>query len=319
MRTRCPQCATSFRITPEQLRAKAGKVRCGHCQAVFDAFDSLIDDTGPVTVMPLPPATKPKKSKPPAAEAPLPGDVETQPPAEFAAVEHLPPEAEAAEPEATQESAALPNAEPLPEPVDETLEESTRQAREAGMMAARELQDTAAYDRWSAGTLVLDAHGRIVDGTSPSPVRWPFVVAVSLLMLILCGQIAHHFRTELIQRSPGLRSVFSAIGSAIPLPRDAEQVSIEASDLQADAARGLLILQATLKNRSPYTQAWPALELTLTDSEDAVVTRRVLNATDYLPANADHSAFAGASEIGLRLWIESKKPAAGYRLYVFYP
>ncbi|HRE18114.1 MAG TPA: zinc-ribbon domain-containing protein, partial [Rhodocyclaceae bacterium] len=68
MRTRCPQCATSFRITPEQLRAKAGKVRCGHCQAVFDAFDSLIDDTGPVTVMPLPPAAKPKKTKAPVAE-----------------------------------------------------------------------------------------------------------------------------------------------------------------------------------------------------------------------------------------------------------
>ncbi|HRE18113.1 MAG TPA: DUF3426 domain-containing protein, partial [Rhodocyclaceae bacterium] len=250
---------------------------------------------------------------------PPPDDVETQPPAEFAAVESPPPEGEPAESQTTPEFAALPNAEPLPEPVNETPEESARQAREAGMMAARELQETAAYDRWSAGTLVLDAHGRIVDGVSAGPVRWPFAVAVALLVLVLCGQIAHHFRTELVQRSPGLRSVFTALGSNIPLPRDADQVSIEASDLQADAARGLLVLQATLKNRSPYTQAWPALELTLTDSEDAVVTRRVLTAADYLPASADHAAFSGASEIGLRLWIESKKPAAGYRLYVFYP
>ena len=39
MRTRCPECVTVFRVTSEQLRQKAGKVRCGHCQAVFNAFD----------------------------------------------------------------------------------------------------------------------------------------------------------------------------------------------------------------------------------------------------------------------------------------
>lgn len=41
MYTRCPHCSTSFRITNEQLRARAGKVRCGQCQQIFNAFDSL--------------------------------------------------------------------------------------------------------------------------------------------------------------------------------------------------------------------------------------------------------------------------------------
>ena len=44
MRTRCPDCQTIFRVTPEQLKARAGKVRCGHCQSVFNALDSLLDD-----------------------------------------------------------------------------------------------------------------------------------------------------------------------------------------------------------------------------------------------------------------------------------
>ena len=44
-RTRCPACRTVFRVTSEQLRAKAGKVRCGHCQALFNAFDHLADET----------------------------------------------------------------------------------------------------------------------------------------------------------------------------------------------------------------------------------------------------------------------------------
>ena len=47
MRTRCPVCGTVFRVTSEQLRLKAGKVRCGHCQALFNAFDSLMPDETP--------------------------------------------------------------------------------------------------------------------------------------------------------------------------------------------------------------------------------------------------------------------------------
>jgi predicted Zn finger-like uncharacterized protein len=35
--TRCPACTTVFRITPEQLAARGGQVRCGHCKTVFDA------------------------------------------------------------------------------------------------------------------------------------------------------------------------------------------------------------------------------------------------------------------------------------------
>ena len=44
MRTRCPACNTVFRVTSDQLRAKAGKVRCGQCRALFNAFDELFED-----------------------------------------------------------------------------------------------------------------------------------------------------------------------------------------------------------------------------------------------------------------------------------
>jgi predicted Zn finger-like uncharacterized protein len=41
MYTRCPQCETVFRVTPQQLQASSGQVRCGKCQEVFDAFAAL--------------------------------------------------------------------------------------------------------------------------------------------------------------------------------------------------------------------------------------------------------------------------------------
>jgi predicted Zn finger-like uncharacterized protein len=41
MVTSCPACTTTFRVTAEQLTQRQGKVRCGQCSGVFDAFKSL--------------------------------------------------------------------------------------------------------------------------------------------------------------------------------------------------------------------------------------------------------------------------------------
>ena len=47
--TRCPGCATVFRVTGAQLALREGQVRCGHCRAVFDANDHFVSlDAGPV-------------------------------------------------------------------------------------------------------------------------------------------------------------------------------------------------------------------------------------------------------------------------------
>ncbi|MBK7765412.1 MAG: zinc-ribbon domain-containing protein [Sulfuritalea sp.] len=44
MLTRCPACATHFRVTAEQLKVRSGRVRCGACQQVFNALDVLIEE-----------------------------------------------------------------------------------------------------------------------------------------------------------------------------------------------------------------------------------------------------------------------------------
>jgi len=45
MFTRCPECQSLFRLTPEQLRIARGKVRCGKCSNVFDALDELVEQS----------------------------------------------------------------------------------------------------------------------------------------------------------------------------------------------------------------------------------------------------------------------------------
>lgn len=312
MRTRCPHCDTVFRITAEQLRVRFGMVRCGQCQAVFNAFDSLVEgSSGEPIAQPVP--------APEAAATP-------QPPGEVAT--NATQAADSATPDDQQQppEAPLTQQTPLqqPDPVDpspakeETPEQSTRAAREAGLMAVRDLTETPGYDRWSASTLA----GADDNAFAPEATRrhsWPFALAALILVASLGAQMVYFFRGQLVIRFPALASAYRTLDIGVPLPRQADLVSIEVSDLQSDDKLGLLVLQATLRNRAEYTQEWPLLEFTLTDTHDAVVARRVLKAADYLPALADRSGFAGHGEIGVKLWLSSKQPAAGYRLFVFYP
>src|ERR1700757_1763860 len=41
--TRCPACATPFKVVRDQLRISDGWVRCGRCSQVFDATVDLQD------------------------------------------------------------------------------------------------------------------------------------------------------------------------------------------------------------------------------------------------------------------------------------
>ena len=42
MQTSCPECRTAFRVSQDQLGLRRGLVRCGKCNAVFNAYDTLL-------------------------------------------------------------------------------------------------------------------------------------------------------------------------------------------------------------------------------------------------------------------------------------
>ena len=183
------------------------------------------------------------------------------------------------------------------------------------------MTEVPGYSKWSVGVMAAS-----IDHAPEKPARWPYVLVAGVFSLALLGQIAFRFRSELAITLPAARPALEALSQAlntdIPLPRHVELVSIEASDLQSDAARGnLLALNATVRNRAAYPQAYPALELALTDTQDTPIVRRVFRPEEYLPATlrADQP-FPAHSDIAVRLWIEAKDvSAAGYRIYVFYP
>lgn len=152
-----------------------------------------------------------------------------------------------------------------------------------------------------------------------------WAAGATLLVLALLGQGVLVFRSEIVQSSPQMRpfmeSLCSGLGCELPLPRNAADIAIESSDIQPDANReAFFTLHATLRNRAEYAQAYPHLEITLTDARDKALVRKVLEPAQWLPADAPKDAFAAQREVSTRIGFEAPGvAAAGYRVYVFYP
>ena len=158
-------------------------------------------------------------------------------------------------------------------------------------------------------------------------VVWTLLALVALVALL--AQLTYHFRTAisvmLPDARPYLAAACDAVGCEVRLPRRPELMSIEGPELQADAQReAVIILNAVLRNRAPFPQEYPALELTLTNATDQAVARRVLLPADYLrgPASGElvPQGMAAGSEAVLRVPLETRGViATGYRLYLFFP
>ena len=162
-----------------------------------------------------------------------------------------------------------------------------------------------------------------------APRRWLWGSVVLAAVLVLALQAGFRYRAELAAAWPGLRAPLllacKPLGCEVPLPRRPELMSIDASELQADTRRaGLIVLNAVIRNRAPFPQDYPALELTLTDEADRPVLRRVLRPREYLEAARAADLIAqgigGNAEATLRVLLDaSSARATGYRLYLFYP
>jgi predicted Zn finger-like uncharacterized protein len=92
--TQCPECATRFRVTDEQLSVSEGMVRCGRCNAVFNAEEHFYsDEPNPQLALPIEETTATSRVIEESIIAPDFGESSTLPPEiianETEAVEHL--------------------------------------------------------------------------------------------------------------------------------------------------------------------------------------------------------------------------------------
>jgi len=286
--TRCPGCRTVFRVTSAQLALREGQVRCGHCRTVFDGTANLISvlRTTPA-LSPDDEGTGPLTVTLRAAHALEPASPET-PGAEAG------PAAAAAPADAVGARPAAPIAPPG-----------------GGRSEEIDYDHRFAWDRPRKRSRLASA---------------AYLAAAFVLAAGLVAQGAWHYRDSIAAHWPSTRPLLSRLcitaGCTIRPLRDIGWLSIDASDLQADAAhKGLLTLTATVRNRANYTVAYPHLELTLTDAQDNVVVRRALAPPEYAGGTVDVGAgIARNGEVAVKLFIDaSATTQAGYRVYLFYP
>jgi predicted Zn finger-like uncharacterized protein len=327
--TRCPACGTVFRVTPPQLQARGGSVRCGRCLTVFDGFKTL--SMGPeseaaeefptsgseaditVPTVPLPTGSKrtslvPQVTAPANREdpAPPPAPVDERAPAQPPAG-HAPP---------------VPSSAPAFK-----LEAVSATELAAAAAGALRTRSDAATDAGDFGPppeqLTLEDHLFLEESRDArARVVRLWAGGAVLLLVVLAAQVAYSYRGEIAARYPGLRPQLTRLcemmGCGIYLPQRPQLISIEASDLQAtDPARPALIqLTATVRNHATYDLGLPALDLVLTNSRDHTLARRIFQPREYLEAGRNPLAGLPARAeftINLELDTTDLRPA-GFRL-----
>lgn len=277
--TVCPQCSTNFFVSPKQLGASNGRVRCGKCGLIFNALETIVlDKTEEVAAQarerarareaaPEPPLVE-RRTQPPDGQAPRPPAEERRAPVRKVRPDSVPPRDNDAPP-------------PL---------------------------------------LVKPVPGEGRTNT------WQWALAAAAMALILVLQLGHVFRNQLARDHPGMKPALEGLcaltGCDVELSKDADQVTIEASELLTDPQRSREItLAATVRNRARYVQAYPLLELTFTDGRDQPIARKILRPADYLESTVNpRLGLNGNAEISVRLRFDSGGlNPIGYRLMLFYP
>ncbi len=290
--TQCPNCGTQFRVTPPQLQAQHGMVRCGRCAQVFDGFKTLAtlaESTAPVAL--------------PAVEV---------------LSERIAP-AQAAVPD-------TPSAQPVPTPIPTPV--PTSAAAKMGDAAPFEPVEPVAADSISNVKAQVAASAppplaKLAPEVNTRQRRkGGWAIGVALMLFGLAAQAAYFYRSDIAasvpEARPALNKMCEFLRCTVALPQRPRQISIEASDMQAldPANPGLIALTATLRNHATSELGYPALDVVLTNTKEHTVARRIFLPAEYLAAGADpRSGIAPNAEVTIRLELETGDlGAAGFRL-----
>jgi predicted Zn finger-like uncharacterized protein len=310
--TRCPACGTMFNVVSDQLKVSQGWVRCGQCAVVFDA--SLDLQTERLLL-----------NDPPGSY--VPSDADFPLPVNTAAVdiEVQGGGAESAEgPDSSyveEVSAALQTADHPP--ADESRPSlSVEPASEDSSWPAEDMPDVIPADV----SFVRDARRKAFWRKPLVRALLAFLALLLMTLLILQWVVQKRDTLAIVEPrlKPALQMLCQQLGCSVRPARQIEAIVIDSSAFNK-VNDAVYRLSFSIKSTAAMTVAMPSLEVTLTDTQDQAVIRRVLtpgqfgNVSGTLGANAE---FAGALTLQLTP-VEAdtslERRVAGYRLLAFYP
>lgn len=294
--TSCPECNTQFVVKKEQLKAFEGQVRCGTCQHVFNAKTYLIKQTRAKKIAPT-------KVEAVLSEISLNADTQTE------ATEHI----ELTAPSHLQ---------------DQFNEDTGVLAPTSPALSTAVAQADSAQGQYQTPSFLNDltVDEPLEKGWRRKSFSWPVFIMCALLMIILLAQSVYFMRTETAALYPRTKPLFTQICQhlkcSVPLPKNINLLTIDDSDMQEHLTyQNVLVFSSTLINHANYAQAYPNIELTLTNTEDEPVLRRTFQASEYLQNQAVVSqGIAAKDEMRIKLHLNTTDiPVAGYRVSLNYP
>ncbi len=326
--TRCTACGTVFRVVQDQLKVSEGWVRCGRCDQVFNAIEGLFDLERDAPPDWHPPPAPPQ---PPAATITADYQAPASPPADDDDVFHL------SDDDRVHSRFFQPEQQDVDQTPAQTVAERDRVDFADAQFNMAMLAEAEGDNPSTARPPLEMPEPSKKRGAKQPPeflrnakrqARWrsPRVRAgLALLALMLTGillsQMAMHFRDVLAARWPGTRPWLEAgcqlLGCTLDLPRRIEDLSVESSSLAPASGGASYRLTMVLRNRGSLPLALPSVDLTLTDVDGRLVSRRALSPAEFGVAPAP---IAPGTETTLQLLLDAEGPrVSGYTVEIFYP
>jgi predicted Zn finger-like uncharacterized protein len=287
--TACPSCGVLFKVAPDQLLISEGWVRCGKCQTVFDAASSL--------------QISPKVAK---ESPPIDGELVRSPALKIAV-------------RVVNSDAA--------QGVDIRLDASIQTPLEPSAPAANPVPDVTPSDEPLGFKFAVNEPVSVQP--RPSPGRWSWLVKVlylfiPLLLLALALQVILFERNEILAREPSakpwLAELCKPFGCHLETLKRIQSIVIDSSTF-SKISTDFYQLTLVLKNSAATDLQLPSVELTLINSLDQPLLRRVFSGDElYVQSNTLRSlselplSFSFAINAG-----ELSDRVTGYRVLVFYP
>ena len=229
MYAQCPECLTIYKICAAVRGQSHGSVRCGHCNAVFDALRTLTEQLPDESVRHL--LAHPGDDAPPQLAVP------------------------ALRPKTGEQQALL-------------FDPDERPTRAPAQRRAH----APAFARVHRGRTVAR--------------NWPWALGTLGLALSLLAQIAYAERAILLDDAhvrPLLDRTCAVFGCHLPLRHDAVKLELLSRDIRPHpSVPNALIVSATLRNDADFAQAFPEVEITLSDLDENRIAMRRFRPQEYI-------------------------------------
>lgn len=257
-----------------------------------------------------------------APEAPAPSPVDTP---EYEISEPIEPEP--AEPEA---AGVAQEQEPVTAPVDEVPATEPDDAEGAELVPAAMAMETAhAEERAPAAEEdEADEPGFVTRVRRKEKANRILRVLMGIgSVVLLAGLLAQGVLTfgsvlaaRYPQTKPALIEACKLLRCTVTLPAQIDSLAIETGELQT-MGNDMFSFATVLRNDSSLAQAWPHIELALTDTANKTLVRRVITPQEYLPPRTDlRRGFAARHEQPVKVYFQLRGvTASGYHIAIFYP